>query len=231
MEGSPYRRLVAIDGIALPPARQHQEDQREKRELARRRSETREERDARIRKYQKEREQDHLLMTQMAHAFKFHLIGEDTIEGHPVYVLDAQPNPDYKPVNREAKVLIGMKGRLWIEKDQFHWAKVEAEVIHPVTFGGFLAKVEPGTKFELVNEPVSTEIWQPKQFLVQVCASVLFFSHNSLTKEEYSDYRPAGSLARSIALPRPFQLQLESQKVEQVLQRHDRQQPVVVDHH
>jgi len=197
MEGSPYRRLMAIDGQPLLPAKQRQEDQKERRELVHRRSETPEEREARIRKYEKERDQDHLLMAQMASAFKFHLVGEDTIAGHRTYILDAEPDPDYKPVNREAKVLTGMRGKLWIDQDQFHWAKVEAEVIHPVTFGGFLAKVGPGTRFILENEPVSGGTWQPKEFSVQVRSSILFWQHNSSSTDEYSDYRTATSLAKS----------------------------------
>ena len=194
IEGTPYKRLVAIDGHPLTAARQHQEDQREKHELMRRRSETPAERESRIRKYEKDRDQDHLLMTQMAVAFRFELVGEESIYGHPAYVLDAEPRPDYKPVNREAKVLLGMKGRLWVEKEHFHWVKIEAEVIHPVTFGGFLAKVGPGTRFQLDKEPVTGEIWQPKQFTVQVVASVLFWSHNSSTEERYSDYRRTSTL-------------------------------------
>ncbi len=232
MEGSPYRKLVAIDGQPLSAARQHQEDQKERHELARRRSESAAERDARIRKYQKDRDQDHLLMDQMAAAFKFKLIGDATIYGHPAYVLDAEPSPDYKPVNREAKVLTGMKGRLWVEKEHFHWVKVEAEVIHPVSFGGFLAKVSEGTKFELAKEPVSGEIWQPKEFTVQVCASVLFWSHNSTTKDQFSDYRRSTNTAESVPpAPGTLQLQLKAQKLEQVLQRDDRKKAPVIDHH
>jgi hypothetical protein len=241
MEGSPYRRLVAIDGQSLNAVRQHQEDQKERHELARRRSETRDERDFRIRKYEKDREQDHLLMTQMAVAFNFRLAGDDTIYGHPVYVLDAEPKPDYKPVNREAKVLTGMRGRLWVEKQRFHWVKVQAEVIHPVSFGGFLAKVGPGTKFELDKEPISGEIWEPKEFSVQVNASVLFWSHNSSTTDVFSDYHKesiAGNSPSVAGMPtliappfRSFQLELKSQKIEQVLQRNDRKKPVVIDDH
>lgn len=194
MEGSPYRRLIAVNGQPLSPVRQRQEDQKEARERARRRAETAAERDVRIRKYQKERDQDHLLMVQMAVAFTFHLVGEEIVEGRPCYILDAEPKPDYKPVNHEAKVLTGMRGRIWIDKEQFHWAKVQAEVVRPVSFGGFVAKVAPGTKFVLETEPVNGEIWQPKEFSVQVCASILFWQHNSSTTEQFSDYR-SGNVA------------------------------------
>ncbi len=232
MDGSPYRELVAEGGQPLTPARQRQEEQKEKRELARRRAEVPEERQARIRKYQKEREQDHLLMTQMAVAFHFRLSGRDTIGGRSVYVLDAEPKADYRPPTREAKVLTGMKGRLWIDSEKFHWARVEAEVIHPVTFGGFLAKVGPGTKFVLEKEPVGNDVWQPKQFSVAVCASILFWSHNSTTVDTFSEYRQGGALAESGSPgPGAFQFQLEGQKIEQVLQSDDRQKMPVLHNH
>jgi hypothetical protein len=51
-----------------------------------------------------------------------------------------------------------MQGKLWIDKDSFQWVKVEAQVMHPVSIEGFLAKVEPGTHFELEKEPVATDM-------------------------------------------------------------------------
>jgi len=233
MQGSPYRKLIAIDNHPLSAERQRQEDQKELRELARRRSETPEERESRLRKYQKDREQDHMLMAQMAAAFKFHLVGETTLAEHPVYILDATPDPNYKPPTHEAKVLTGMQGRLWVDKNEFHWARVEAEVIRNVTFGGFLAKVGPGTRFVLEKEPVGGDIWQPKEFSVQVVSSILFFSHNSSTTDEFSDYRRGAAVA-GLRHPAPagaLDLHLESQKIEQILKGNDRKQPVVVDHH
>jgi hypothetical protein len=131
-------------------------------------------------------------MAQMAVAFTFQLLGEEKVSGRPAYVLIASPAPGYKPVNREAKVLVGMQGKLWIDKAQFHWAKIQADVLHPVTFAGFLAKVGPGTRFELENEPlrdsVMGPVWEPKRFEVHVSASVLFFQRNSTTVETFGGY-------------------------------------------
>jgi hypothetical protein len=36
-----------------------------------------------------------------------------------------------------------MKGKLWVDREQYQWVKVEAEVIKPVNFGYFIAKVAP----------------------------------------------------------------------------------------
>jgi hypothetical protein len=200
MDGSPYRRLIAIDQHPLSPAREKQEREKESRELALRRGESSEERRARIQKYQKDREHDHLLMTQMEVAFNFRLIGEDTLSGHPVYVLAAEPKANYQPHDHEAKVLTGMKGKLWVDKAQFHWAKVEAEVVHTVTFVGFLARVAPGTRFLLEKEPVNENIWQPTRFQDDVIASILLWGKNSTTTETFMNYQPNGAIS-SLAGP------------------------------
>ncbi|HLH40201.1 MAG TPA: hypothetical protein VKX39_13715 [Bryobacteraceae bacterium] len=231
MDGSPYRRLIAVDGQPLSAARQKQEAQKEGRELARRRAESPEERQQRIDHYKKDREHDHVLIIQMETAFNFRLAGDETLDGHPVYLLTAEPKPDYQPPNHEAKVLTGMKGKLWVDKAEFHWAKVEAEVVRPVTFAGFLAKVAPGTKFMLEKQPVAEHIWQPKKFADEVVASVLFWSKNSTILNTFSDYRPNGAISGLLRLPRAADLQLQRQEVQQVLQRENGNQLPMVDHH
>jgi hypothetical protein len=61
--------------------------------------------------------------------------------------------------------------------------------VRPGQFAGFLAKVGPGPRFELENEPVAGPIWQPKRFEVHVAASVLFFERDSTTVDTFRDYR------------------------------------------
>lgn len=229
MDGSPYKRLIAVDGNPLSPARRKQESEKEGRELARRREETPEQRRERIQKYQKDREHDHLLMTQMAVAFNFRLLGEDTVSGHPAYVLQADPKPDYQPPNHEAKVLTGMKGKLWVDKTQFHWAKVEAEVVHTVTFAGFIARVGPGTRFLLEKEPVNGEIWQPSRFEDHVKASILFWQKDSITSQAFADYRPNGAISSVPRAGGTFKVKLQGKKVEQVFQGQNGHQLSVVD--
>ena len=85
-------------------------------------------------------------MREMARAFDFHLAGEENIRGRSCWILDANPKPGYKPSDRDARVLIGMIGRLWIDKRGYRWVHTQAEVVKPVSFYGFLAKVGPGTR-------------------------------------------------------------------------------------
>lgn len=54
-------------------------------------------------------------------------------------------------------MLRGMEGELWIDEATFQWVKVQARVIRPVSIEGFLARVEPGTRFELEKMPVADQ--------------------------------------------------------------------------
>lgn len=129
-------------------------------------------------------------MQQMMKAFDFKLLGQETVNGHRCYVLDSIPRPDYHPINRDTQVLKGMRGRLWVDADQYQWVKVHAEVFRPVSFGLFIARVKPGTEFTLEQGPVGGGIWLPTRFDQEVRASVLFFwSHNLSQHQAFWDYQ------------------------------------------
>ena len=196
IDGTPYNRLIGVNNEPLSPAQQKQEQSKLVRETKRRQTESHSAKQARLSKYQNERSEEHLLMQQMVQAFNFKLAGEERLEGVDCYVLNANPKPTYRPPVERAKVLTGMRGRLWIDKSAFHWVKVQAEVISPVEFGLFIAKVKPGTRFELVQAPVG-EMWLPKSFQQSVKASVLgVYGLGSAEQDEYSDYQKTALSAR-----------------------------------
>jgi hypothetical protein len=194
IDGSPYQRLVAVNGKPLSPQEEAQEDQKLQQTIAQRKRESPRQRATRIARYEKERKRDHLFMEQLTKAFNFTMAGEQKVGAYDVYVLSATPRPDYRPPNNEAKVLTGMQGRLWIDKKTYQWVKVEAQVVRPVSIQGFLARVNPGTQFELEKMPVSGEVWLPKHFAMKANAKILgFISHNSQDDETYWDYQKIGT--------------------------------------
>ncbi len=197
LDGSPYRELVEVDGEPLPAERQAQEQRKADAEAARRRSESPAQKARRVAAYQKERRRDQVLLNQLTAAFDFKPAGEQTLDGHDVYVLEATPRLGYIPPNRDAQVLTGMHGTLWIDKATFQWVKVEAEVVRPVWVEGFIARVEPGTRFELEYAPVSAGIWLPKHYAMQSRAKVLlFFTNRQQEDDTYYDYRSEAETAR-----------------------------------
>jgi hypothetical protein len=189
IKGSPYYRLLELDNEPLTPARKQQEQDKLNREIYRRQNESSEQRQARLAKYQNDRSEEHLLMQQMVDAFTFKLSREEHVEGVDCYLLDAVPNADYRPPVEKARVLLGMKGHLWVDKAGYHWVKVEAEVTKPVQFGFFIAQVKSGTRFELEQAPVGG-VWLPKRFVENVNASIFgIYGMRSRQEEIYSDYR------------------------------------------
>lgn len=189
LDGSPYERLVAINGKTLSGEKQAEEQKKFEKAVAERRSESPEKRSERISKYEAERKRDHTMLEQMTAAFDFKLTGEQKIKGRRAYVLRATPRKDYKPPNRDSQVLTGMEGRMWIDRATYQWVRVEAHVMHPVRIAGFLAEVEPGTQFELEKMPVSGDIWLATHFAMRSNAKVmLLFRHRSQEDETYFNY-------------------------------------------
>lgn len=194
--GSPYYRLVQVNGEDLSPDQEAAEKRRLASVIEERQRETPDEKARRTAKYQKERQHDQQLLEQLTVAMNFTFAGHDVVDSHQVDVFEATPRPDYVPKSMETQVLTGMKGKLWIDKSSFRWVKVHAEVVKPVFMAGFLARVEPGTQFELQERPVNAEIWLPHQFTMQANAKVLFLvNKSSATDETYFNYEPNGKLS------------------------------------
>jgi hypothetical protein len=190
--GSPYRCLEAINDEPLSTENQRKEEKQLQNAIARRCGESKQQTEKRVREYKKDLERDHRLIEKMTSAFTFKVVNETTIEGRKTWHLDATPRPDFQPDDKETKVLTGMRGKLWIDEETFQWKKVEAQVIHPVSIEGFLARVEPGTKFEFAQAPVPGGVWLPSQFSFGSKAKVFsFIEHNTQDHETYSDYQKA----------------------------------------
>jgi len=190
IDGTPYYRLIAVNGKQLSPSQQAQEKKKEQQAAAQRAAESPQQRRNRIAKFEKERRRDAEMMAQLTKAFTFTLLGQQKLRGFDVWALKATPCKDYHPPNMETQVLTGMRGQLWIDQKTFQWVKVVAEVVHPVSIGGLLARVEPGTRFELENAPVPDGVWFASHFSMKSDAKVLHvFNHSSQDDETYFDYQ------------------------------------------
>ncbi len=207
LAGSRYERLAAVDDNPLSPKDKAGEQQRFETAVEERQHESASERDHRVEKYRKEYDRDHALLEELTRALDFTLLGEQTLGRHEVYVLRGTPRAGYRPPNQYAKALTGMQGTLWIDSATFHWVKAEAEVVRPVWIYGFAARIEPGTHFELEQEPIPGGLWMPSHFLMNAKATVfLFFPHYEREDITYFNYRKSSRESTSrndLLLQRP----------------------------
>ncbi|MGH9662832.1 MAG: hypothetical protein ACRD9L_00235 [Bryobacteraceae bacterium] len=193
LDGSEYRKLIAHANKPLSSEELAQQEQKLNAEGDRRRHESSSDRAKRVSLYEKERQQNQRMLLELVDAFNFRLRGRQTIDGRKTWVLDATPKPGYVPKTRETKVLVGMRGRMWIDEQENQWVKVQAKVIKPVSFVFGFASVSPGTEFILEQAPIAgtPDLWLPTHFEEKVNANILWFHHKTSLDQTYTNYRLA----------------------------------------
>jgi hypothetical protein len=193
--GSDYYMPVAIDDQPLPPDRQESELRKLRDEAGRRNKEDPQVSRKRAESYRKQREQNGEIMLEFPTAFNFAFLREETINGHIGYVLAATPRDRQGPASRVAKILAGMRGQMWVGKDDFRMLRAEATVVSPVSIFGIFARVMPGTQMELEMTPVSDSVWLMSQLSMTLVVSKFLFVHSKqVTHSTFSDYRLNGPM-------------------------------------
>ena len=193
--GSDYYLPLAIDDQPLSPDREKSELEKLKSEVQRRNAESPEARQRRIANFKKQRDEDAALVLDFPNAFTFELLREETMNGHPAYVLSGTPRKRTGPLSNAAKVLSGMRGTVWLDKDGFHAIRVACDVIAPVPIYGILARVLPGTHVEFGMAPVTDSTWLIGEFSMTLTVSkFLFFKSTQITRSTYSEYRLNGPM-------------------------------------
>jgi hypothetical protein len=202
--GSSYKRLVKDGDTLLSAAEQAKEERKLRAEIAKREGESPEERARRIAEYQKQRERAHRIIEEMPRAFDYTVATTRPVGSRTVYVLQATPRKGYNPPNIESRVLTAMRGEFWIDTITFQWVRASAVVLQSVSIDGFLARIQPGTEFEVEQMPMTGDVWLPKHFQIRSRSSILFFFHHHINEEDtYFDYRKITSptLAGGLAWP------------------------------
>lgn len=201
LEGSPYKRLVARNDKPLSPEEQKWEEEKLRRSIEERRKETVSVREQRLAEWRKRQERQRQPIREVPDAFNFTMVGEETLEGRPVYVIAGTPKPGYKPRSPATAFLPKLKLRVWIDKGDYQAARIEAETTDTVSFGGFLVRVAKGSRLVIEQTRVNDEIWLPKR--VTVNASARLFLLKGFNREfdfTFSDYKKFQVDSRVIAL-------------------------------
>jgi hypothetical protein len=189
IDGSDYSLPLAIDDQPLAPDRQKTELEQLKNEVWRRNAESPEARRHRVEKYRKQRDENEALILDFPHAFTFELLREETMNGYPSYVLSGTPKKRPADASLAAKVLSGMRGTVWIDKENFHAVRAECDVMTPVPIYGILARVLPGTHIEFGMAPVTGSVWLISELSMELRVAKLIFKSTQDTDTTYSDNR------------------------------------------
>ena len=166
LDGRPYERLIERDRKPLPPAEQRKLQQKLDKAAAKLENETPDEKRRRAADYQKERRRQRAFLLEIPDAFDLRLEGDSQVDGQPVWVVSGTPKAGYRPKSRDAEALLKIRGRMWIEKTGYQWVRLEAQTMQTISFGWFLARLNPGAKLEIDQTRVNNEVWLPaREFL------------------------------------------------------------------
>ena len=188
--GEFYSRLAQIDDKPLSEKDRKKEDEKLEKFLAKRRKESEEDRQKRAEKDKKEREEGRAFVRDVVNAYDFRLVGDDQVSGEDTWVIEAVPRKDFKPTQPHADMLKKIKGRMWIEKKDYNWVKVEAEAIDTISFGLFLFRIHPGSRFVLETAHINNELWALKRLYINGSARIALFKNESAEQEDvFSNYK------------------------------------------
>jgi len=147
--GEPVRRLIEKDEKPLSEKGAAKEEERIQKILDKRKNESENDRKKRVEKEEKERQDGRKFVREVADAYNFKLVGTEQRQGRQTYVIDADPRPGYQPHLKDAKFLPKFHFRVWLDKAENQWVKLDIQCIDTVSVGLFLARIHKGSNIQI----------------------------------------------------------------------------------
>ena len=166
LEGRPFRRMLARDGKPLSAAEQKKEQEKLDRAAARLDKETPAEKQRQAAEYEKSRRREREFLLEIPEVFNFRLEGEQKIDGEDTWLISGDPKSGYHAKSREGAAMLKVHGKIWIAKAGYQWVRVEAETTGTISFGWFVARLNPGAKLVFEQGRINGEVWMPKREFV-----------------------------------------------------------------
>ncbi len=186
----PVRKLIAKNDKPLPDNDAKKEEEKIQKIIDKRKNESDDDRKKRQEKAEKQQEDGRKFVKEIADAYNFRYSGTEMFEGRETYVIDADPRPGYEPHVKDAKFLPKFRFRVWIDKVERQWVKVDIQCIDTVSVGLFLARIHKGSNIQIEQTRVNDEVWLPKHVALKLDARVLLFKGLNFDEDvTYRDYK------------------------------------------
>ena len=191
-EWQTYRRQIVKNGVPLTEKELEKQDRDEKdrieKERRKRANESASKRDQE--KAKADREEQETLDDIFA-MYDVQMVRREVLDSIDTILVSFKTKPDYKPKTRGGKILQHIAGRAWIAEDDHELAKIEVEVIDPISFAaGLLAKLQKGSTAVFERRKINGEIWLPVREEASVNGRIFLLKGlNVRDITEYSDHR------------------------------------------
>jgi hypothetical protein len=199
LAGEQTRKLVARNGKPLSPGDAKKEDDKLSQMIQKRARETEEQKEKRLAKEEKERQEGRAFVGEIAAAYDFRAEAPETINGRAAFVVSATPRADFHSHTRDGKYLSNFRFRAWIDQAECQWVKLDVEAIDTVSWGLFLARLHKGSRVLLEQTRVNDELWLPKSERLWLSARVALLKNYNLEEDTtFQNYQKFSAQSRIV---------------------------------
>ena len=123
------------------------------------------------------------------------LAGMGSVNARPAYVIQLQPNKDHKLKSRTVnRFMDQLNARLWVDKEEFHIARINAKLKKPVTFLGGLAGAVNAISISISQKRLAKDTWVDESVSANFDARIFWKTYHFLMKSRSSHYEAATTL-------------------------------------
>jgi hypothetical protein len=186
----PVRKLIARDDKPLSDSDARKEDEKVQKIIEKRKNESESDRRKRLEKQEKDREEARQFVKEIADAYTFRFAGEENVDGRETEVIDGDPRPGYEPHMKDAKFLPKFRFRVWLDRAEKQWVKLDIQCVDTVSVGLFLVRLHKGSNIQIEQVRVNDEVWLPRQVSLKLDARVALLKGLNIAEDvTYRDYK------------------------------------------
>lgn len=195
--GEPFERLISKDGKPIGDKERAKQDEKIEKLIHERENETPEQRQKRLDAYEKKQAQTRAFIEEVADAFTFRVLPEQTIGGRAAYGLEGTPKPGFHPRQKNSELLLKFRVQAWFDPEDCGLMKLDAQAIDTISLGGILARIGKGTRIVLEQKKINDEVWLPSRISVKADGRIVLLKKFNVEQDVvFSDYRKFRSESR-----------------------------------
>ena len=123
------------------------------------------------------------------------LVGVESVNARPAYVIQLRPNTDHKLKSKTVNRFMNQfDAKLWVDKDEFHIARIDAKLMKPVTFLGGLAGAVNAIHISVSEKRLASDTWVDEIVSANFDARMFWKTYKFRMKSESSNFESATSL-------------------------------------
>jgi hypothetical protein len=199
--GKQVQRRIAKNDQPLSAKDAAKEEEKIQKIIEKRKNESDADRQKREKQEAKEQEEGRHWVREIADAYNFRLVGSEQIGGRDNWVIEGEPRPGFRPHLKYANYLPDFHGRVWIDKKDLQWTKMDVQCINTASWGLFVARLHKGSRFIVEQTRVNDEVWLPKRVAVKLDVRVALLKNLNIDEDEtYRDYKKFRTSARIVGV-------------------------------